>query len=53
MGNQKNKRVKKQRTYVETEVAEDQFLEDITNKEVSDEMEAEEHNQMRTEENEM
>lgn len=53
MGNRKNKRVKKQRTDVETEVAEDQFLEDITNREVSDEMEAEEHNQMRTEENEM
>jgi len=53
MGNRKNKRVKKKRTDVETEVAEDQFLEDITNREVSDEMEAEELNQMRTEENEM
>ena len=52
MGNRKNKRVKKPRTPkkkqtdVEMEVAEEQFLEDVTNREVSDVMAEEEQNQV-------
>ena len=52
MGNRKNKRGKKPRTPkkkqtdVEMEVAEEQFLEDVTNREVSDVMAEEEQNQV-------